>query len=160
MIGISTQPQPRGEAFIDLRPGSKHVLPDLSLRAGVVGAWGSSETAIGPVRRWIVAGRVDACPVAWRAGRLELRPCVAFELGATGASAEGEAGLDDRSIWAAPGGQLRLAIALQPEWLWLEVSGGALVPLTRNEIFSGSQSLYRDAPLVFHADLGILVRLP
>jgi hypothetical protein len=160
MIGISTHPLPRGGLFVDWRPALAHFLPRLSLRAGVVGAGGSSETAVGPVRRWIVAGRAEACPFAWQAGRLDLRPCVAFELGDTGASAEGEGGLYDRSVWAAPGGQLRLAIQLEPKWLWLEASGGALVPVTRNEIFSGSQSLYRDAPAVFHANLGISLRLP
>jgi hypothetical protein len=160
MIGISTQPMPRGELFIDSRPALSHVLPNLSLRAGVIAAWGSSETAIGPVRRWILAGRAEGCPVAWRAGRVDLRPCAAFELGATGASAEGEAGVDDRSLWAAPAAQLRLAVALEPHWLWLEASGGALVPLIRNEIFFGSQSLYRDAPAVFHAGIGLSVRLP
>ena len=70
-----------------------------------------------------------------------------------------ETGVDDRSLWAAPAGQVRLAVALSPEWLWLETSGGALVPLIRNETFSGSQSLYRDAPVVFHAGLGISLRL-
>ncbi|HKO52611.1 MAG TPA: hypothetical protein VJV79_33115 [Polyangiaceae bacterium] len=160
MIGISTRPLPRAEAFVDFRPASVHLLPRLSLRAGVVGAAGSSATPIGPVRRWILAGRAEACPVAWSMGSFELRPCLAFELGATGASSEGEAGLDDRSIWAAPGAQLRLAFALQPKWVWLEASGGAIVPLTRNEIFSGAQSLYRDAPLVFHGNFGLSVRLP
>jgi hypothetical protein len=160
MIGISTHPLPRGELFFALRPAIADFLPDLSLHAGVVGATGSSETAVGPVRRWILAGRAEACPFAWHAGRLDLRPCVAFELGDTGASADGEGGLYDRSVWAAPGGQLRLAIQLQPKWLWLELSGGGLVPLTRNEIFSGSQSLYRDAPLIFHAGLGLSLRLP
>jgi len=160
MIGISTQPMLRGEIFFDSRPAFTRVLPNLSLRVGVVGAWGSSETAIGPVRRWILAGRAEACPVAWHAGRLDLRPCLAFELGSTGASADGVAGVDNRGLWAAPAGQLRLAVALLPERLWLEASGGVLVPLTRNEIFSGSQSLYRDAPAVFHGNFGISIRLP
>jgi len=160
MIGISTQPLPRGEFFIHARPALGQVLPNLSLRAGVVGARGSSETAIGSVQRWILAGRAEACPVAWRAGRFGLQPCFAFELGATGASADGGTGVHDRSLWAAPAGQLRLALALFPDRLWLEASGGALVPLRRNEIFVGSSSLYRDAPAVFHAGFGISLRLP
>jgi hypothetical protein len=160
MIGISTRPMPRGELFVDARPALVPVLSDLSLRAGVVAAWGSTETAIGPVRRWILAGRGEACPVAWRAGRIDLRPCLGFELGATGASSDGGAGVDDVGLWLAPAGQLRLAIALQPRWLELEASGGALVPLIRNEIFAGSQSLYQDAPAVFHAGFGISLRLP
>jgi hypothetical protein len=160
MIGISTRPLPRAELFIDLRPAWIQILPKFSLRAGLAAAWGSSETAVGSVRRWIVTSRAEACPTAFGAGRLELRPCLAFELGATGASAAGQASVDDRSLWAAPGGELRFALALQPEWLWLEASGGALLPLTRNEIFSGSRSLYRDALAVFHANLGISLRLP
>ena len=160
MIGISTHPLPRGGVFADFRPALGHVLPNLSVRGSIVGVWGSSETAIGPVQRWIVAGRAEACPVAWGAGRVDLRPCLGFELGATGASAEGGSGVDDRSLWAAPAGQLRLAVALLPERIWLEASGGVLVPLIRNEIFSGSQSLYRDAPAAFHAHLGLSLRLP
>jgi len=160
MIGISTLPLPRGEIFIDWRPVFTRALPKLSLRGSVAGSLGSSETAIGPVQRWILAGRAEACPVAWLSGRLDLRPCLAFELGGMGASGDGGTGVDDSSLWAAPAGQLRLAVALAPDWLWLDASGGALVPLIRNEIFSGSQSLYRDAPVVFHAGLGISLRLP
>jgi len=51
MIGITTHPLPRGQAFLDWRPRLSHFLPDLSLRGGVVGSFGSSETAIGPVQR-------------------------------------------------------------------------------------------------------------
>ena len=159
MIGISTHPLPRGELFADVRPAFSRALRNLSLRGSVVGSLGWSETAVGPVQRWILAGRAEACPVAWLFGRLDLRPCLGFELGATGASGEGGDGVDDRSLWAAPAGQVRLAVALSPEWLWLETSGGALVPLIRSETFSGSQSLYRDAPVVFHAGLGISLRL-
>ncbi|MEI9939428.1 MAG: hypothetical protein WDO69_19585 [Pseudomonadota bacterium] len=160
MIGISTQPLPRGQLFIDLKPAPVPFLPNLSLRAGVVASVGSSDAAIGAVRRWILAGRAEACPIAWFAGRFDLRPCVAFELGATGASSDGETGLSESAIWAAPGAQLRFSVALQPKWVWLEMSGGVLVPLTRSEVFAGSQSLYRDAPAVFHGALGISVRLP
>ena len=160
MIGVSTQPQPRGEVFVDFRPAFAHFLPSLSLRAGVVGAAGSSETSVGPIRRWIVAGRIEACPVALGGERIEFRPCAAFELGPAGASTEGASGQTDYSLWAAPGGQLHLGVAVQPKLLWLEASGGVIVPLTRNEIFSASQSLYRDAPAVFHGSLGILFQLP
>ena len=160
MIGISTEPMPRGQVFIDWRPALSRILPNLSLRAGAVGAGGSSETAIGTVGRWILAGRVEGCPVAWSAGRFDLRPCFGFELGATGASAQGETGVNDRTLWAAPAGQLRFSVALVPRWFWLEANGGMLVPLIRNEIFSGSQALYRDAPAVFHGNLGISLRLP
>jgi len=160
MIGITTHPLPRGELFVDWKPAFSRALPNLSLRGSVVGSLGSSETAIGPVQRWILAGRAEACPVGWLSGRLDLRPCLAFELGATGASGGSGTGVDDRSLWAAPAAQLRLAVALSPDWLWLEASGGALVPLIRNEIFSGSQSLYRDAPVVFHLGLAISLRLP
>jgi hypothetical protein len=160
MIGISTHPLPRAEIFIDSNPALSRVLSDLSLRAGVIAAWGSSETSIGPVQRWILTSRGEACPVAWRAGRVDLRPCVAFELGATGVSADRGSGMADRSLWAAPAGQVRLAVALEPRWLSLEISGGALVPLIRNEIYSGSKSLYRDAAAVFHASVGVSLRLP
>ncbi len=160
MTGVTTHPLPRGELFLDFRPALSHFLPNLSLRGSVVGAAGSSDTAVGLVRRWILGGRAEACPVAWVAGRFDLRPCAAFELGIDNASADGENGLDDHGLWAAPAGQLRLAFALQPKLLWLEASGGAVIPLTRKEIFSGSESLYRDAAVIFHAGLGVSLRLP
>jgi hypothetical protein len=160
MIGITTHPLPRGELFVDFKPALRHLLPNLSLRGGLVGTAGSSETAIGPVQRWILAGRAEACPVAWVAGRFDVRPCVAFELGADNASGHGGSSLDDHGIWAAPAARLRLAFDLQPKLVSLEVSGGALIPLIHKEILAGSQSLYRDATVVFHAGLGISIRLP
>jgi len=160
MIGITTHPLPRGELFLDFKPALRSFLPNLSLRGSVVGSLGSSETSVGPVRRWVLAGRAEACPVAWVEGRFDLRPCAGFELGVDSASTDGDGALDDRGIWAAPAGQLRLALALQPRVVSLEAAGGALIPLIRKEIFSGSQSLYRDAPVVFHAGLGVSVRLP
>jgi hypothetical protein len=160
MIGITTHPLPRGALFVDFNPALSHALPNLSLRGSIVGSAGSSETAIGPVRRWILAGRAEACPVAWVEGRFDLRPCAAFELGVDNASSAGDAGLDDHALWAAPAGQLRLGLALQPRLLWLEAGGGLLIPLIRKEIFAGSQSLYRDAAAVFHAGLGVSLQLP
>lgn len=159
MIGTTTHPLPRGQLFLDFMPALQHFLPKLSVRAGVVGSLGSSATAIGPVQRWILAGRAEACPVAWIEGRFDLRPCAAFELGADKASVEGEAGRNDHALWAAPGAQLRLALVV-PKIVRLEVGGGAVIPLIRKEILSGAQSLYRDAPVVFHAGLDVSLRLP
>jgi hypothetical protein len=160
MIGITTHPLPRAELFVDVKPSFSHFLPNLSERGGIVGATGSSETAIGPVQRWVLAGRFEGCPIAWVEGRFDLRPCAAFEIGVDNASGTSESSLDDHAIWAAPAGQLRAALALLPKVLALEVSGGALIPLIRKEIFAGSQSLYRDAPVVFHGSVGASVRLP
>jgi len=160
MIGITTHPLPRAEVFLDFKPALRGFLPNLSLRGSVVGSMGSSETAVGPVQRWILAGRAEACPVAWAEGRFDLRPCAGFELGVDSASTDGDGALNDHGVWAAPAAQLRLAFALQPRVVWLEAAGGALIPLIRKEIFSGSQSLYRDAPAIFHAGLGISIRLP
>lgn len=160
MMGIATHPLPRGALFVDFKPALDHTLRNLSLRGSVVGSIGSSETAIGPVQRWILAGRAEACPVAWAKDRFDLRPCVAFELGVDNASSEGGSGLNDHGLWAAPAGQFRFGVALLPKLLGLEAGVGMLIPLIRKEIFSGSQSLYRDAPAVFHAGLGVSLRLP
>jgi len=159
MYGITPHPLPRGELFVDFRPALRAFLPNLSLRGSIVGATGSTDTALGEVRRWILAGRAEACPVAWEALRFDLRPCAAFELGSDSVSSEA-ADSAGGGIWAAPGGRLRLGFALKPQLLSLEASGGALIPLIRKEIFAGSQSLYRDAPAVFHAGVGLSLRLP
>jgi len=159
LSGPATRPMPRGTAFVDLEHALPTLADDLSLRLAVVGALGSSKTEIGAVQRWVLGGRIEVSP--WRLGseRLGVRPCLAFELGATGASSSKGSGVNDRSLWAAPGAGLRLSGGLLPR-LRLEAGAGALLPLLREQIFAGSRALYQDAILAFYGSFGVSFGLP
>jgi hypothetical protein len=157
--GPATRPMPRATAFLDVDHALPSLARNLSLRLALVGALGSSRTGIGSVQRWVLGGRAEVCP--WRLGseRIALRPCLAFEVGATGASSSQGAGVDDRSLWAAPDAGLRLSVGLLPK-LRLEAGAGALLPLLREQIFAGSRALYQDAILAFYGSLGVSFELP
>jgi hypothetical protein len=159
LSGPATHPMPRGSAFVAIDRVLPALAHDLSLRFGVVAALGSSRTAIGDVQRWVLAARADACP--WRFGTesVAVLPCLAFELGASGASSAGATGVDDRSLWAAPGAGLRLSLGLTRQ-LRLEASAGALLPVLREQIFAGSRALYQDAIIAFYGSLGVSFGLP
>jgi hypothetical protein len=159
LSGPATRPMPRGTAFVAIDRALPSLAQDLSLRFGLVGALGSSKTAIGGVQRWVLGGRAEACP--WRFGinRVAVVPCLAFELGASGASSAGATGVADRSLWAAPGAGLRVSADLARQ-LRLEAAAGALLPLLREQVFAGSRALYQDAIIAFYGSLGISFGLP
>ncbi len=159
LSGPATRPMPRGTAFVDLEHALPSLADNLSLRVALVGALGSSKTELGTVQRWVLGGRAEVSP--WRIGseRIGLRPCLAFELGATGASSSQASGVDARSLWAAPGAGLRLSAGLLPK-LRLEAGAGILLPLLREQIFAGSRALYQDAILAFYGSFGLSFELP
>jgi hypothetical protein len=160
--GVLSGPAPlmaRGSLFADVNHSLPMVADNLSLRVSLLGALGSSSTTIGPVRRWVLGGRGEACPWRWGSERFGLRPCLAFELGATGASSDRETALDAHTLWAAPGVGLRAALGLLPA-LRLEAAAGVLVPLLRDQIFAGSQALTRDSFLSVYGTLGVSLGAP
>lgn len=159
LFGLSPRPMARGQLFVDLDPLWARLSHKLSARLGVVGAQGSADTRVGSVRSEVVGGYVEGCP--WRVGiaRLSLRPCLGFELGASGATHEGGSGFSDHTLWATPGAALR-ASALLPYRLGLEAGAGVQFPLARTEVFAGSASLYRAEIMLFQATLGLSVGLP
>ena len=154
LYGLSPRPLARGQVFVDLDPVWPTLGSRFSARAGAVGAIGSADTRIGSVRRWLLGGYVEGCP--WRVGndRFSLRPCLDFELGATGASHDGGDGLGQSTLWATPGVGLRASAAL-PYRLGLEAGAGAQLPLLHSEVFAAQGSLYRAEIVLFQAMLGI-----
>jgi hypothetical protein len=159
MYGLSPRPTARGKAFVDLEPVWPRLSSKLSARLGVVGAVGSAETRIGSVHRLVLGGFVEGCP--WRVsnGRLSLGPCLDFELGASGAAHDGDAGLGATALWATPGAGLRANAAL-PYRLGIEAGAGVQVPMVRSEVFAGQSSLYRAEIVIFQATFGLSVGLP
>ena len=147
LTGLGTQTLLRGTAFVDIARATRQ----LSLRFALVGALGTSPTPFGSVKRRLLAGRGEVCPWRWGAGRFELSPCAAFELGATSASLDGQS---DRSFWAAPGVGLHVTLAVARAFR-LEAALGVLLPLVRAHVFHAAEPLYQDEMIVFHAALGV-----
>jgi hypothetical protein len=159
LSGPATRPMPRATAFVDLERALPSVANNLGLRLATVGALGSSKTELGTVQRWVLGGRVEVSPWRLGAGRIALRPCLAFELGLSGASSSQASGVNDQSPWAAPGAGVRLSVGLLPH-VRLEVGGEVLLPLLRERIFAGSRPLYQDAILAFNGSFGVSFGLP
>ena len=156
LSGLAVLPMPFAQVFADVDHALPAVSADASFRFALLGGLGSTSTNIGSIERWVLAGRAEACPVRWGSARFGVRPCAAFEVGATGASLTGH---DAAGAWFAPGAELRASFALLPR-LRLEAGGGAVLPLSRNELFAGSISLYRDAIIGFRGSLGVSFGLP
>lgn len=156
LSGLTVLPMPMGQLFADVDHALPAVSADASFRFAVLGGLGSTSTNIGSIGRWVLAARAETCPVRWGSARFGVRPCVAFEVGATGASL---AGRDAARGWLAPGAELRASFALLPR-LRLEAGAGAVLPLSRNELFAGSVPLYRDAIIGFRGSLGVSFSLP
>jgi hypothetical protein len=150
ITGVAPRALIRLAGFAEVTP-----LPraSLVLRAAATGALGSSETAIGGVDHWIVAGRLEACPVRIGGRPLGLWPCGAVDLGATGASGTRSA----TALWSALAAHWRLRWWVSRSFA-AETELGALFPLTRCNFASRSAILYRTAPVGLSAALGVGVR--
>ena len=159
LYGLSPRPMARGQLFLDLDPVLPAVSSAFSARVAAVGAWGSASTRIGSVRQWVLGGSLAGC--AWRVGgeRFAVRPCLDFELGATGASSRAGERFADSTLWATPGLGLR-AVAALPHRLGLEASAGVQIPLRRDEVFAASGSLFRAEIALFYASLAFSFGLP
>ena len=155
LYGVATHPVPRGEAFVSL----DHVLSELSLRLGVVGAVGSFATSLGSVQRTLVAAHGEVCPVRIGSERLALRPCVVSELGVTRVAEDAPASASASSFWWASGAGLRGEFELSGR-VRLEAAAGALVPVPRHAVLGASSPLYQDAIITFSGALGISVAVP
>jgi hypothetical protein len=158
LIGVSPSPMGIAAAFVDLDGALPDLVPALSFRLGVVGAFGSAETALGPVNRSILGGLFEACPFRAGGASWAVRPCLAMEIGTTGASSTRQTSVQGSSLWTAFGAKLRGTLELfQPVALEAEVA--ALVPVPRTEVEAGSEALYRDSAVVFEGGLGLSVRV-
>ena len=134
-------------AFLDLERDAPGLSP--SFRAGAMRADGQASSAgVDAALAWTVA-RVSACPVRLDlAPRIAVRPCAGADLGSLAASASGVPRAQDRARpWAAPAVSARLAWSPM-RVVFVELEGGAALPLVRDELaVDPSVSLYR-APAV------------
>ena len=150
IFGVAPSALARGSLFVQADHAFSGVASELGFRLAVVGALGSPATEIGPVKRWLAAGRAEVCPLRGGTETLNVRPCLAFELGATGASAAQHAS----SLWAAPGGVLRAVLGVLPG-ARVELEVGALAPLSRTEIAAGSAVISRSEIIDLAGSVGI-----
>jgi len=127
--------------FADLEAPASFVLPRASLRGVVHGARRFDGDAAAQL--WLAAARVEGCPLGLELGRLDLRPCAAFDLGAIGASA---AGVSDVAWWLSAAAHARAAVSFGR--LALEAQLGAVLPLTRYEV-----SAPAPAPVLEHTKI-------
>jgi hypothetical protein len=163
--GVTPQPAPFAEVFVDLRRETTAVPLNVRLHAGLTlpqtieHPWGTVEV------RLITAG-LEACPLAWSpVPRLELLPCAGFEIGPLMAqgSVNERGGTSAQATWwwADATATARAEWALS-DALHLELKGGALVPLTHNTYAIGNPetSIY-SAPLASFVLLaGVMMQFP
>ena len=140
----------RARASFELAPSD-----DLPLRFGALGRFGSASTAVGPVKRWILAADFAACPVLFDP---RIVPCAGLELGATGASDSRPTSRSEVRPWLAPSLAVRLAVE-SARRLWLELEVGSSAPLVRSDLYAGDVRIYREKAFTFHADIGLSAEL-
>jgi hypothetical protein len=154
LTGLQPRVVGRYGAFAEARRLLPTVLPRLALRAGVVAALGSYDTEIGPVRRWLGAVTLDACPVALGDERLSVAPCLGGELGASGASGSEQGFFGARALWGA------VTASVRGTWspsapLGLYLDAGALAPLGGQKVKSEVRVLYETDKIGLFGSLGL-----
>jgi hypothetical protein len=109
----------------------------------------------------LAGGRLDACPVALFGPIVELRPCVALELGWEQARGTASTGVSDAAFWASGTASARLAWHTSRA-VGLEAELGASVPFTRYELVEKESGgvIHRTESIGFSAALGVFVGLP
>jgi len=141
--------------FAELEAPRAFAFPHASARV-VLNGGASAAASDGDAKAWLAGARLEGCPVGFVWDRLDLRPCVALDLGAVGASA---AGVSDAAFWAAGAAHGRLGLLLGA--VELEAQAGAILPLTRYEVTAGAAAttLESTKPVGFGAALGAKIRL-
>lgn len=107
------------------------------------------------------AGRVDACFLRLREGRLALEPCAGIDLGAVRVDGEHPLGGSDHTLlWAAAGGLVRSTVTVL-DWLVGEAEIGLDVPLVQYRYsFRGQEPLFQSGRAGLHLGLGLGVLFP
>ncbi len=122
----------------------------------------TTRTVEGSVRTALRTADVSVCPILFRLGRGELRPCAFGELGARGIQSSFIVGAKRfHDPWLALGVLGRVSIPLFVP-MRLEVEAGAAAPLGRARyVFQPTGALaFQAAPLGFRGQLSLIVRLP
>lgn len=138
-------------AFVEVDRVAPGLLPHLALRAAAAGVLGSADTEVGTVSQRIAAGRLEACPLGVDTNRVSLfLPCLAGEVGAASLSGTRR----DTAFWSGLGahGRLRWRVAGP---MAIEAQVGALLPLTRYDVYGRTGLLFHTAPAGLSAAAGV-----
>ncbi len=138
----SPDPMPLARAFATVEARTTGLWSPAATLSAAVGRSTAGATPSSVTFTWI-SGRLDACPVAWRARSwLALRPCAAFDAGLLRADPDG-AGLEDAEghsrLWLSADALARAE--LQTGALLVRLEGGVLAPLRRDRfVFTGDKT--------------------
>jgi hypothetical protein len=132
-----------------------------ALRLGGFGTFGSGTAQGEELRVQLLAGRVEASPLALGTRALVARPCVALDLGQIRSRLDAENARSDTGFWAAIAGVARVTWWVTAP-LALELQTGIGVPLTRYALraSNGARTVHHTAAVGFSAGLGAAVRIP
>ncbi len=159
VTGVAPDALAFASAFAEVDSARTPALGEWAASIGAIGALGSTNTAVGEVRHWIVAVRGGFCPVGLGGTKAGLWACAGIDLGATGASGTGSTSQKDSGLWVAA-----LAHARLRWWVGgpvgVEAQAGAVTPLTRYEYYAASEVLYRTRSVGFSGALGALILIP
>lgn len=153
--GLAPVPRPAGEIAFGVEDSRERVLAP-SLRVAIVGAQSELDASDGSATLRYLAGRAEGCPLRWGTRRIELRPCVAVEVGYVWA--ESHAAKNPRNagqVWPSGEASLRLNLRISGG-LFLEPDVAVGVPfLHPRYFFEPDQVLYQVPSITFRAALGL-----
>jgi hypothetical protein len=109
----------------------------------------------------LAGGRLDACPVAFFGPTIELRPCLALELGWEHARGTARTGVSDAAWWASGSASARVAWQVSRA-VGLEAEVGPAFPFTRYSLVEKESGtvIHQSEIIGFSAALGAFFALP
>jgi hypothetical protein len=109
----------------------------------------------------LAGGRLDACPAAFFGPVVELRPCLAVDLGWEKAQGTTGTGLADSAFWASGSAVARVAWRARRAFA-LEAELGPTIPFTRYELVEKESGavIHRTEVIGLSAALGVAFGLP
>jgi hypothetical protein len=159
--GIGSTPLLGGRAFGEFEAPARALLPRAAVRLAGGAGFASGESAGTSFDLWIVAARLEGCPIGLGSAVFAVRPCLGYEAGILETSGEGPSGTRNDAFWSA------FAVLGRVAWrasksLQVEADVGANFPLTRYELVAGdSARVVHDMHRVgVSAGLGVAFRLP
>ena len=155
IVGVTPAVLAEAAAFVELALGE--FLRTASFRAYAFGGVGSNSE----LSTFILAGRMEGCPLAVSAGAFAAMPCVGLDLGTLNADGSGPKALKDHGFWAAAEISARASLTVAGP-LSFEAQVGALIPFQHYQLTSeGSTTpLYASSPVGLNAAFGVRIRLP
>jgi hypothetical protein len=159
--GIASGPMLEGRVFGEIEASGLAPLPNAVARLAAEAGLASGESADTDYDVWIIAARLEGCPIRLKSPAFFLTPCLAYEGGVLGTRGGGPNGANDTAFWSA------FAVLGRVAWyvsrsVRVEAEAGANFPLTRYELLAGEPArvAYDMPPVGVTAALNTAFRLP